>query len=316
MNTPSEAVTTVLVLGGNGFVGSKLCKYASHHGCKVVSVSRRGPGEPTEMKGSNKTIGNNIAPSDVLRMADESGPKEDETESDNVITNSSPGIGSVKHVIADAGDVAQMTKVFEEHGPFNAVVHSIGVLYDNKSTLRFLNEYASGSGSAATHENDTYDRSIRESSFIAIDLSMKMMKHLHSLNLHPSACPFIFISASEASWTIQSPLPYVERYLEAKRKVERQLSHASIKEYLRPIIVRPSKIYTSERPLASLTAIPNFIGSFFNLPYVDKPVHLNTLVCAILQSINDTNCAGVKESVEIEQLASQYLPGSDNIEEG
>lgn len=76
-------------------------------------------------------------------------------------------------------------------------------------------------------------------------------------------------------------------------------------DVLRTIILRPSLIWTPEKPAALLSVIPFFIGNYIGLPFIDKPVQLSTLVDAALFSLQDKNTQGILRFTEMEDLAER-----------
>lgn len=97
----------------------------------------------------------------------------------------------------------------------------------------------------------------------------------------------MFVSAAEAGWTFQAPVPFLEKYLTAKRAVENKLLAfipnngqnnilgkssyslvvvvSSVYVYcvgkgLRPVIMRPSLVWTTEKPEALVSVVPFYIG--------------------------------------------------------
>jgi hypothetical protein len=209
---------------------------------------------------------------------------------------------SITHVKADASDVNQLREVFYTHGKFHAVVHTIGVLFDSSSGLLEYNKYLSGSGSVPSDEA-TYDEITRKTAYNAIDLAIEFSKMPPIVK----QIPFIFISAGEARWTQNTPLQFLERYLRAKRKVENKLLSNDTCVYVRPIVMRPSMIWTTSKPLGFLTTIPFYISYYINLPFFDKPVQLNNLVLAIMVSIQNDTIKGVQTFNEIETLCKEKL---------
>ena len=72
---------------------------------------------------------------------------------------------------------------------------------------------------------------------------------------------------------------------------------------LKPVIMRPSLIYTPDR-VAALPAVTAFqIGNALGLPGVDRPVLLDTLVKAVLQGIQDPSVEGIQDYKGMEALA-------------
>jgi hypothetical protein len=96
-------------------------------------------------------------------------------------------------VTADAGNIDEIRKVVNEHGPFTACVHCIGLLFDSESGLREFNKFVSGSNSVPGSEA-TYDRITRLTAFNAVDCVLESMAPTDS------PLPFIFVSAAEAGW--------------------------------------------------------------------------------------------------------------------
>lgn len=241
----------VLVLGGTGFVGSKVVENAISTGWEVVSLSRRG------------TPKRSLNSDDVTWLA------------------------------GDASDKDLINDIFLRYGPFDACVHAVGLLLDAESGLSSLNKYASGSGSAPS-DIATYDLVTRQTAYSLLD-TIENQKY-------SSPIPLIFISAAEAGWDFEAPVPWLEKYLIAKRQVETRLLRSN---KIRPVIFRPSLVWTWERPQALVSVIPFIIGSKF-LSFVDKPVMLESLVNAIIASIKDKSVIGIKTWREIEELVGAH----------
>jgi nucleoside-diphosphate-sugar epimerase len=159
----------------------------------------------------------------------------------------------VQRVIADGG--------------FTGVVHAIGMLFEGD-----LNKFASGSGSIPS-AGATYDDITRQTAFNAIDAAVANgIKN------------FGFVSAAEARWDfddkfVNTPVEWLHRYLIAKRAVEGKLSELSTKQQIRPVIVRPSLIWTWEKPGALPPVAAFTIGNALGIPFVDKPVRVFVCVC-------------------------------------
>ena len=74
---------------------------------------------------------------------------------------------------------------------------------------------------------------------------------------------------------------------------------------IRPIIFRPSLIFSLDR-LASLAPVGAFfVGNKIGLPFVDRPVTVQALACAVVRSLEDTNVRGVQRYKEIDALCSK-----------
>lgn len=244
----------LLVLGGSGFVGSQVVKRASEElGYEVVAVSRRG------------------------RPAD----------ADSFFNREE----SVTWRCGDLTEQESVRKIFALDGPFDAVIHCMGILFDNDSGLGDFNRLASGSGSSPGGAS-TYDKVTKQSALFAIEAAIEQQEQ-QKQQQQPSSetggssgrvLPFAFISAAEAGWTLPAPMEWLERYLAAKRAVEEALqAHPG---QLRPVILRPSLIWTPRKPLALLSVVPFTIASKVGVPGVDRPVTLETLVDAALVALD------------------------------
>lgn len=197
----------------------------------------------------------------------------------------------------DATDKDALNNVFVQYGPFDACFHSIGLLLDQESGLNSLNKFASGSGSVPG-PSATYDDITRVTSFNAIDLFLYGGKsRLQENNLKP----FVFISAAEAGWNFPAPVGWLEKYLTAKRAVESKLLSSGDK--IRPIIFRPSLIWTWKRPQALLSVVPFYAASFIKVPFVDRPTQLGSLIDASISAIEDQTESGIKRFSDIDVLA-------------
>ena len=197
----------------------------------------------------------------------------------------------------DAVDRKVIDDVHKEFGPFDACVHAVGLLFDQHSGLKSLNVYASGSASLAD-DDATYDRITRTSAFNAIDAHVNQgKKHGKS---HP--LPFLFISAAEAGWTFKTHVDWLDRYLTAKRAVENKLLGLGDEGLLRPVIFRPSIIWTWNRPLQLLSVIPFYVGNIVGLPFVDRPVQVESLVDAMINTVENSLESGIKNYKEIDRI--------------
>lgn len=264
------AFQKVLVLGGSGFVGNTIAQIAANSGAEVIAISRRGQ---VEGLSPNKNIA---------------------------------------YVKGDAASESDMSAIFDQYGPFDAVVHAIGLLLDNESGLASYNKIASGSGSVPGQDS-SYDRITRQTSFIAIDRIIKQQQSTGGAESETEAgsgtqqnvpIPFVFVSAAEAGWTFKAPVKFLERYLVAKRAVENKLLTSA--PYIRPIILRPSLIYTYEKPAAFLSVVPFFIGNKIGLPFVDRPMQVDALAEAAVMGLQDSSVSGLKRYPEMDELSGKY----------
>lgn len=206
---------------------------------------------------------------------------------------------NINWVAGDANVILDDT--VSQYGPFDVCVHAVGLLLDNESGFASWNRLASGSGSVPD-EKSSYDYVTRLTAFNAI---RAMENSITQTNTSIENRPvFVFISAAEAGWTLKPPVVWLARYLDAKRDVERRLQSS---DKVRSVIFRPSLIWTTERPLALFSVLPFYIGSAIGLPFVDRPVLLESLVRAMITAIGDKNVQGVQRFKQIDNLSESCV---------
>lgn len=202
------------------------------------------------------------------------------------------------------GDARQPDAVYNilNEGGFDGIVHCIGLLFDDASGLGSFNKFVSGSGSLPDSDS-TYETITRLTAFHAIEAAVECTGNKPSL-------PFCFTSAAEAGWPevtggdfVESLMPeFIKRYMSAKRAVESKLMDSE--PPLRPIIVRPSLIYSFDRPL-SLFAVGTFtFANQIGLPFVDRPVTVDNLALAIVRAVDDESVRGKLRYTEIDALSA------------
>lgn len=75
---------------------------------------------------------------------------------------------------------------------------------------------------------------------------------------------------------------------------------------MRGVMLRPSLIWTWERPQALLSVLPFYLGSAIGLPFVDRPVMVETVAGAALAALLDDREVGVKRYMDMERLAARH----------
>jgi len=257
---------TILVLGGSGFLGRNICKLAVQLGYDVVSVSRRG--EPVD-------------PELLL-----------------------PGVTWHRgNLVKDPDCLAPLLK---EHD-FVGVIHAVGMLLDNE-----LNSFASGSGSVPD-EGSTYDQVTRQTCVNALTALERarpgpaLAKAGSGEAVAVTPVPFVFISAAEAGWPADIPFvpPFLRDYLTAKRAVEAAMmdDFGGPRAVVRPCIMRPSLMWTPDRPQALPPVAAFYVANTLGIPGVDRPVRVETVAKAALHAVQDPVVRGVQDAEAMEKLA-------------
>ena len=248
----------LLVLGGTGFIGSKICERALSSGYDVVSISRRGdpPGDPHRY------------PSDIMQRVD--WRKGDCTREDTIAA------------------------VLQEGG-FVGCIHAVGMLLASD-----INALASGSGSKPT-PGATYDDVTRITAFNASSAAADLCVAKNEND----AVPFVFVSAAEARWDFKAPVAWLEEYLVAKRAVEARLSEMTEAGAIRGSCLRPSLVYSPDKPAAMPAVGAFYVGNAIGLPFVDRPVTVDTLASAAVRCVEDGRSSGALDYRDMERLSAE-----------
>ncbi|KAL7575599.1 hypothetical protein ACA910_020167 [Epithemia clementina (nom. ined.)] len=313
MSVENKTNKKILVLGGTGFLGQAVCQEALKQGFQVTSLSRRGlpPPPPQNQQPSSQSTLQQLLQQVDYRQGDAT-----QKESITNILNEKKYSGEEEEE--------------EEEGYYVGIVHCIGLLLDGESGLGDWNRFASGSGSLVNPQS-SYDAITRQTAFHAMEAALEYhhdnnnkrnMQQKNNNNNHQSprtlSFPFCFTSAAEAGWPdlpggswVEANLApdFLKRYLAAKRAVEAKLlslssSSSSSSSCLRPIIVRPSLIYSMDRPASYLPVGTFFALNKLGIPLVDRPVTVQALAKAILYAIQDSTVQGILRYHEIDRLAA------------
>lgn len=244
--------------GGTGLVGLELCRKAVSEGFNVIAISRRG--------------------------CPRGRPCAD--------------LSAVEWVTCDVTEEGALHNIFRSHGPFDAIAHCVGALFDGPSGLGFLNTLVSYCGSRP-HAQTSYDVLTRQTAFEAIELAERTCARTGA---------FVFISAAEAGWPTMRFGPSVEwlapnwlrRYLAAKRAVEARVELSE----LRGVVFRPSFVWRLDKLDILLPALLFTVLNALGVPFCDRPVHVTTIVDAIFQAIQRPSVRGIQRYTQMEELAA------------
>ena len=258
----SSPLGRVLVLGGTGFVGSRICLELLEAGYDVTSISRRG-----------------------------TPPSSDNGDADSASESRAARLRkSVDWRVGDATKPETARDVLREGG-YVGVVHAVGMLL------------ASGSGSVPDADA-TYDTVTRVTACHAADAAVRCVSLDADFVDPPPPPPFVFVSAAEARWDFAAPFDWLEEYLVAKRAVERRLATLNGEHKLRASWLRPSLVYTFEKPAALPAVFAFALGNAIGIPFVDRPVTVDTLARAAVRALSDGETSGCLDYRDMERLAS------------
>ncbi|KAJ5216342.1 uncharacterized protein N7498_002749 [Penicillium cinerascens] len=279
------AAKRLVVAGGSGFLGSRICKSAAARGWTVTSLSRSGE------------------------------PRWD------TVTDSSERPSWASSVEWAKADMLKP----ESYKPFlngaSAVVHSMGILLeaDYKGVVQGREPILSGlqrafSSSKMGSQNPlsrkegetlvpkekdgqlTYELMNRDS---AIALAQE------SSTEHVPA--FVYISAAAGAPVLPA------RYITTKREAEATIT-SSLPE-LRSIFIRPGFMYDSSRKFTLPIALGGFVASEFNTflgnklgflgAMAEKPLKVDVVGEAVVEALEDETTKGVVGTKQIEALATK-----------
>ncbi|CAG8111894.1 unnamed protein product [Penicillium salamii] len=279
------AAKRLVVAGGSGFLGSRICKSAAARGWTVTSLSRSG--EPRW-----------------------------ETVSDSKERPS--WAGSVEWAKAD---ILKPESYKSYLNGASAVVHTMGILLEadykgvvqgkepiisglqrafSTSKLGSQNPLARREGEALQpKESDgqlTYELMNRDS---AIALAQE------STNEHVPA--FVYISAAAGAPLLPA------RYISTKRDAEAAIT--STLPDLRSIFIRPGFMYDSSRKFTLPIAMGGFVASEFNTflgnklgflgAMAEKPLKVDVVSEAVVEALEDESTKGAVGTKQIEALATK-----------
>ncbi|KAI0391335.1 NAD(P)-binding protein [Xylariaceae sp. FL0594] len=283
-----SAVKRIVVCGGNGFLGSRICKNAVQRGWDVTSISRSGA------------------------------PKWD------AVTSAATPPSWAHKVAWERGDILRPATYAPLLKGADFVVHSMGILLeaDYKGVLRGQESPLTGlrkAFAATPRPGNPLERGVKDSDAdirppeTREQLTYENMNRDSAIMLakeadQENASAFVYISAAGGAPVLPA------RYISTKREAESTI--ASQFPRMRGIFLRPPFLYDSSRPitmpLAAMTGIGAAVngitgGIFGNLMGAAgvKPLQVDVVAQAVIQALSDETIKGPVEVPEIEQLANK-----------
>ncbi|CAJ2509912.1 Uu.00g058120.m01.CDS01 [Anthostomella pinea] len=278
----------VIVCGGNGFLGSRICKHAIARGWDVTSISRSG--EPKW----------------------------------NTVTSSATPPPWAHKVSWERGDILRPATYAPLLKGADCVVHSMGILLeaDYKGVLQGQVSPIAGMRKAFTSapqpgnplernvaggEEDIRPRETRD------QLTYENMNRDSAIMLAKEASregvgAFVFVSAAGGAPVLPT------RYITTKRQAESTI--ASEFPRMRGVFFRPPFLYDSSRPItvpmAAMTGAGaafngltgGLFGNFMGAAAV-KPLKADVVAEAVVEALGDETVKGPVEVPEIEELANK-----------
>jgi len=265
MQLGGGAPTKLLVIGGNGFVGREVCKYAVQNGFSVTSLSRRGQCPDPE--------------DEILSQVEwQAGNALDKATVDKYVNQAD----AVVHAIGLLFDVNSGLEFFNTFTSASKSVPDPESTYDNITRKTALLVIAA----------------LKSRMAMPAALGGKRVP-IAFVSCAEAGWPDVqFGDVAE-----RAAPEWLQRYLVAKRAVEAELNGATDK--LRPIIIRPSFIWNWRKlDILPVIPVFN-IASALGVPFVDKAVRVEDVGASIVAGLMDDAVDGVQRFSEMEQLAAR-----------
>ncbi|KIX05826.1 uncharacterized protein Z518_03798 [Rhinocladiella mackenziei CBS 650.93] len=277
----------VVVAGGNGFLGSRICRAAVARGWDVTSISRSG--EPTWAHVSSEVTAPSWSTS----------------------------------VTWAKGDILKPNTYTPYLKDADAVVHTMGILLeaDYKGILSGKDSIWTGlsrafSSTKAGSTNNPRDRKPGEELGKGEkegQITYELMNRDSAIALaqeaeRAGAKTFVYISAAAGAPMLPS------RYITTKREAESSIASSMIK--LRNIFIRPGFLWDSSRKFTLPVMASGMVGSTVNGlvggslsgifgAAVEKPLKADLVADAVVEAIADDSAKGAVDTKHIEALAAK-----------
>ena len=259
-----SAKSRLLVIGGNGFVGRQVCKYAVRSGkFDVTSLSRRGQC-----------------------------PKPDDAE-----------LSQVEWVAGDALDKSTVSKYVNQADAVVHAIGLLFDANSGLTFLNtFTSASGSKPTDESTYDNITRRTALLAIEALkaknALPAMMGSKAPFAFVSCAESGWPDVRFGPQ-----VEAVSPdWLQRYLVAKRAVEDALGQST--SALRPVIVRPSLIWDWKKfDVLPVIPVFN-LASALGVPFVDKTVRVETVGKSIVAGLLDESVSGVQRYDKMEELAA------------
>ncbi|KAF9464752.1 mitochondrial protein [Collybia nuda] len=227
----NQAVQRILVVGGNGFIGSAICKAALARGIQVTSVSSSGKPYQTA-KGHTPYWASKVD----WRKGDAFSPES--------FAHLFPEVGGVVHTLGTLIEGDQYKRAIKEGN----IPETFGSFFQSMlcSNGNPLEKGAEGVGKSS-YESMNRDAALRVcEAFVSCSLPNGTTRALNAPR------PFVYISAEDIFRPIISA-KYIKTKREAEQGIENMMANNS--DY-RGVYIRPSLVYHAhQRPLTTPAAV-------------------------------------------------------------
>ncbi|ROT38327.1 NAD dependent epimerase/dehydratase family protein [Sodiomyces alkalinus F11] len=284
-----SASKRLVVCGGSGFLGSRICKYAVQRGWDVTSISRSGQPkwETVTSSASPPSWAHKVSweRADILRPA-----------------TYGPLLKTADYVVHSMGILLEADYkgvVSGRESPITGLRKAFGPVDPDRGIKRPLDQKAGEEVLTPPNPADQFTYEIMNR-----DSAVMLAKQAAAEDTKA----FAFISAAAGAPILPS------RYITTKREAEQTI--ASEFPRMRGIFMRPPFMYDSSRkftlPVAAMAGAGNLFntvtrgvfGGFMGAA-ATKPLPVETVAQAVVEALEDENVKGPVEVPQIEELAKK-----------
>ncbi|KAI9021166.1 hypothetical protein DFJ74DRAFT_768803 [Hyaloraphidium curvatum] len=309
---------SLLVVGGTGFLGSRICREAALRGLRVASLSRRAPSPALLSHAWARSV--DWRTGDVLRG---------DADSAAAFDGRDAAVHCVGQLLSDAaykdalqaGDPAALARAAAGAvgGSLAGAAKSVaglamavagGLAEAAKGRPAFAaGGYGAGSGTGfGSGFGGVFSSSASSASSSASIYTANRDSALAAASAAATAKvpQFVFVSAAD-------PLPFRTDYADAKRQAERLLLDPAAFTF-ETVVLRPGLMYSDSRPptlpiaaalsvLSSLsTPLRALIPRAADFPLPAKPLHVDVVARAVVELVVQGGGSGIRNADEIEEL--------------
>ncbi|ROV88264.1 hypothetical protein VSDG_09023 [Cytospora chrysosperma] len=289
------AAKKIIVCGGNGFLGSRICKYAVARGWDVTSISRSGEpkwsavtSSPTPPSWAHKVSWESA---DIFRPA-----------------TYAPLLKGADYVVQSMGILLEADYkgvISGQESPISGLKKAFGPVKPAQSPNPLEREADGGDGGGNGNgypaprgeQQLTYENMNRDSAVLVARAADR-----------EGASAFLYVSAAGGAPVLPA------RYITTKREAERVV--AAEFPRMRGVFLRPPFLYDSSRPLTIPMAAATGLGAMFNGltggvlggfmgAAGAKPLKVDVVAEAAVEALSDEGVRGPVEVPEIEELATR-----------
>ncbi|ROW12523.1 hypothetical protein VMCG_00731 [Cytospora schulzeri] len=291
MSKTAATTKKIVVCGGNGFLGSRICKYAVARGWDVTSISRSGEpkwsavtSSPTPPPWAHKVAWESA---DIFRPA-----------------TYAPLLKGADYVVQSLGILLEA----DYKGAISGQESPIAGLRKAFRPAQSPNPLERGNGKNGNGDNGSYPAPQGEKQLTYENMNRDSAILVARAADAEKASAFLYVSAAGGAPVLPA------RYITTKREAERVI--AAEFPRMRGVFLRPPFMYDSSRPVTIPMAAMTGVGAMFNGitgGVLDgfmgaagaKPLKVDVVAEAAVEALSEEGVRGPVEIPQIEELANK-----------